>query len=729
MKYTILFILFSYHVFSQVGVNTTYPQAQLDITASNAITPSNTDGLLIPRIAAFPIANPSANQQGMMVYLTTTVGLNTPGFYFWDNTTTSWKTLGDSVVEIDPKVGSTNGNYIPKWNGTTLVDGAIYDDNTNVGIGLIPTKRFQVHTGVSPSSSITVDHLSGAIFNNTVTQRWQSFTATFNGELERVLLQFNNVSVASNRTISVYLGEGTSGTLLYNGSPVSVPVSGGVSGVSFNLTGVVVSTGIKYTIAIDDGSRWLYASGDEYAGGIGSNGAANDYRFRLFGFQNNDGFSVSNVGVAINNYLLPKYDGIANQILQTDGTGNVSWVNPTSLTIPETDPQVSSTTTNYIPKWNGTTLIDGQVFDNGTNVGIGTLTPTDKVHVVGNIKVDGGKLPFVNTGNSVFIGENAGAVDDLTNNQNTFIGYNSGTNVTTGSNNTFLGGNSGLTAISANSNVAIGSSAFRLGNGNNNVAIGNSSLSNSLIGSGNVALGFDAGNRNTGDYNVFIGRTAGFYNTGSKNIFIGDQAGFFETTSEKLYIDNNPTGSPLIYGDFANDILAINGNVGIGTTTPTQAKLVISGFNSNSVGNFGQFKNDGTGSVNTTGTPYAYSIYASNRIAASEFNAFSDARIKNIKGITNNKQDLETLSKIEITNYTLKDSISKGNNNYKKVIAQQIEKVYPQAVNKLTDVIPDIYKQAELKKRLHRHRKQFKSGGKNKNYYSKRRRNYRSFRI
>jgi hypothetical protein len=139
------------------------------------------------------------------------------------------------------------------------------------------------------------------------------------------------------------------------------------------------------------------------------------------------------------------------------------------------------------------------------------------------------------------------------------------------------------------------------------------------------------------------------------------------------------------------------GNVGIGSSTPTKAKLEILGNVNNAIGNFTYFQNGtpNTG-TNTTGNSYNYSIYASNRIAASEFNAFSDARIKNIKDKTNNEEDLKTLSKIEITNYTLKDVIAKGSNEYKKVIAQQVERVYPQAVSKLTDVVPDIYKKATI---------------------------------
>jgi Chaperone of endosialidase len=140
-----------------------------------------------------------------------------------------------------------------------------------------------------------------------------------------------------------------------------------------------------------------------------------------------------------------------------------------------------------------------------------------------------------------------------------------------------------------------------------------------------------------------------------------------------------------------------NGSVGIGTSAPVQAKLVVNGYTNydNTPSSYGFLKNIGTG-INTNTGAQNYSIYASNRIAANEFNAFSDARIKKIKGMSNNQQDLETLMKIQITDYQLIDSISKGNSHYKKVIAQQVEKVYPQAVNMLTDCIPDIYQLTKI---------------------------------
>src|SRR6185295_4688385 len=43
------------------------------------------------------------------------------------------------------------------------------------------------------------------------------------------------------------------------------------------------------------------------------------------------------------------------------------------------------------------------------------------------------------------------------------------------------------------------------------------------------------------------------------------------------------------------------------------------------------------------------------------------------------------------SDYTMKDKIQHGDKLYKKVIAQEVEKVYPQVVSKHTDFIPNVY--------------------------------------
>ena len=84
-------------------------------------------------------------------------------------------------------------------------------------------------------------------------------------------------------------------------------------------------------------------------------------------------------------------------------------------------------------------------------------------------------------------------------------------------------------------------------------------------------------------------------------------------------------------------------------------------------------------------------------------NAFlvdSDQRVKSIIGKSDAAKDLRTLAQISITDYRYKDSLSKGNKTYKKVIAQQLEKVYPQAVQTSTapTYVPDIYAPARVAK-------------------------------
>jgi Chaperone of endosialidase len=73
----------------------------------------------------------------------------------------------------------------------------------------------------------------------------------------------------------------------------------------------------------------------------------------------------------------------------------------------------------------------------------------------------------------------------------------------------------------------------------------------------------------------------------------------------------------------------------------------------------------------------------------------SDARLKNIIGRSDSAKDLEALEKIEITDYTMKDTVTFGTRPMKKVIAQQVEKAYPAAVQSVgakgVTFTPDIY--------------------------------------
>lgn len=143
--------------------------------------------------------------------------------------------------------------------------------------------------------------------------------------------------------------------------------------------------------------------------------------------------------------------------------------------------------------------------------------------------------------------------------------------------------------------------------------------------------------------------------------------------------------------------VSMSGNVGIGTTTPTHAKLEISGLAGvNNITGYGYFSKFST-TYPSTATSGTASMYASGVIVAESFLAFSDERIKHVEGRSDAARDLSTLTGIQVTDYTYVDSVAKGAGRQKKVIAQQVEKVYPQAVRRSTDVVPDIYQKAEVK--------------------------------
>ena len=171
--------------------------------------------------------------------------------------------------------------------------------------------------------------------------------------------------------------------------------------------------------------------------------------------------------------------------------------------------------------------------DNDGKVGINDTTPTYQLDVDGEInissenayKIDGEDILQNKGVGNIFVGDNAG--HNNTGHSNAFIGVAAGTSNTSGKSNVFLGRNSGL---------------------------------NNTTGNYNSYIGSNSGYLSTGEKNIFVGSYSGYNTTGSNNVFLGMEAGYNETGSNKLYIESSTISTPLIYGEFDNDYVRINGD-------------------------------------------------------------------------------------------------------------------------------------------------------------------------
>jgi len=146
---------------------------------------------------------------------------------------------------------------------------------------------------------------------------------------------------------------------------------------------------------------------------------------------------------------------------------------------------------------------------------------------------------------------------------NAIFGKFAGESLTTGSSNTLVGTNTGELLTTGVSNAAFGRFAGGdLTSGSSNSFFGVGSGGRMTTGSNNILVGRDAGRFNLeGDENVIMGVRAGNNSEGSGNVFMGFEAGYFEEASDRLYIENSRDSFPLIYGEFDNDLVRINGDL------------------------------------------------------------------------------------------------------------------------------------------------------------------------
>ncbi|MBK8492713.1 MAG: tail fiber domain-containing protein [Saprospirales bacterium] len=166
---------------------------------------------------------------------------------------------------------------------------------------------------------------------------------------------------------------------------------------------------------------------------------------------------------------------------------------------------------------------------------------------------------------------------------------------------------------------------------------------------------------------------------------------------------NIAMGGGWLSNDGGNEgvFVTTTGRVGIGTNTP-QAPLHVTGttVTANGEGNYFKydFGNNSTtqdiGSVNQVVGYFDGDLVASEGIISMNVSSWSDARAKHVLRRSDSREDLDLLNRIQITDYQWIDQVEDQGRMHKKVIAQEVEQVLPDAVSRMRKPIPNVYANA-----------------------------------
>ena len=250
----------------------------------------------------------------------------------------------------------------------------------------------------------------------------------------------------------------------------------------------------------------------------------------VFGDFNSDLLRVNGTLNVNNAFSFPTSDDSNGQVLQTNGSGAITWTTP------------SAGATDEIKDADGNTKIQVEESANENIIRMdldGSERLVLKKNTIGLTMLE---LP--NNEFNVFLGSEAGnsTVSSFPK-YNVSIGFAAGKNATTGDRSVFVGASAGKDVTTGRWNTFVGT---------------NAGIS-ATTGIGNVIIGSEAGTTVTsGHYNTFLGFQTGSSASGSGNVFLGRDAGFSETGSNLLYIENSNSSTPLIWGDFSANRVGID---------------------------------------------------------------------------------------------------------------------------------------------------------------------------
>lgn len=461
---------------AQVGIGNSSPKAQLDVSASSAAAPTGIDGILIPRIDNFPTINPSAAQNGMLVFLTTTVGTKLPGFYYWSNPALAWVGLSSSDKSWDV---SGNNAAVSGTNFIGTTNAQDVDFRTNNAIKMRLTQKGQLEI-LNSGKSVFVGEGAGA--NDDHTANNNVFVGYECGKANTTGYDNTASGYQSFRSNTAGYNNNAYGSgALYNNTTGNANTASGFAALFSNTVGIN-NTAI--------GTNALYANNTAIANtALGMNALRNNNG------NNNTGLGASSLKANTIGYGNTAVGGSA-MLSNDDGYFNTA----TGFTA-----MMNNISGNGNTASGTSSLYTNTTGSNNTATGVSTLLS----NVGGTNNTATGAYALrdnVSGGNNTATGRNA-LLKNGTGSSNTSNGFNSLSANTTGSSNTVSGTSAMLTNTIGGNNAAFGASSlyFNLG-GNNNTGIGIAAMLNNISGNNNTGIGNSAmGNNTTGNNNTAIG--------------------------------------------------------------------------------------------------------------------------------------------------------------------------------------------------------------------------------
>jgi hypothetical protein len=442
-----------------IGINNATPAGALDITSTN-------NGLLIPRVAlsstsTLTVATPTTSE---LVYNTATTGDVTPGFYYLSAAAGPWLRLGGGP-EVDPQVSSGTINQVPKWNGTTLVDGAITDTGSTVGINS-PT----------PAGALDINSTTDGMVIPRVALNGLNFASPLTTPVtsELVYNNIDNSTVLSGPAL-IAAGLVTPGFYFWNGTRWERFVTGALppstGWQTTGNTGIVDGTNF---IGTTTAANIQFRRNNLHAGRIAATSTSFGLNALTAGAATNGtafGVNALAVNTAANNTAFGTNALAANT---TSANNTAFGHNALAVNTPSTDSGAQNTAigsgalaslnggnNNTAVGFNALTALGGLSLFN-TAVGSNALKNISAQASQENVAV--GYNALGNTGatitGSVAVGANALLNANNNTTRNTAVGLNAGSAITSGSDNVVIGANAQVPTASGSNQVRIGGTSI-----------------------------------------------------------------------------------------------------------------------------------------------------------------------------------------------------------------------------------------------------------------------------